>query len=252
MMLSRVVRADAAIDELHAPLGVDQDQPVAGARGHHLQQFLRRAQRLLRARLLADVDGHADDAQHLAGRVAHQAGRIEQRDVVAVLVADAVLQAPPCDSVSAVEPLLQQVAGRPGARAQPSRLARRQFAGGVAEHALAAFAGRNPGLGVDFVDDAAQLARDRAEALIAGGKRGLAELARGDVHHQAEHAPGGAVGRALHHEGAVQRPVPAAVGVPEAILGLEHVRVRIHASQAVAEIVELPGRDRCRSAAASS
>jgi hypothetical protein len=50
---------------------IDQDQPVAGTGGHDLQQFLRRAQRFLGARLLADVDGHADDPHHLAGGVTH-------------------------------------------------------------------------------------------------------------------------------------------------------------------------------------
>ena len=123
------MRADAAIDELHAPLGIDQDQPVAGAGGHHLQQFLRRAQRLLGARLLADVDGDADDAHHLAGGVAHHAGRIEQRDVVAVAMPDAVLERDHGFG-AAIEPLREQrlVVGvherRPvvGASAAPRRM----------------------------------------------------------------------------------------------------------------------------------
>jgi hypothetical protein len=64
----------------------------------------------------------------------------------------------------------------------------RQLAALIADDAFAALAGRQTGLGVDFVDEAVELARDGAEALVGGRQRRLAQLARGDVDHEAEHA----------------------------------------------------------------
>src|SRR6187399_2332996 len=94
------------------------------------------------------------------------------------------------------------------------------FAGAVTQDPLDSVAGGDAGFGIDFVDHAAHLARRRAETLVAGRKRGLTNLARSDVHHEAEHTPGAAVGRAIDHHCTVERPVPAAVGVPESVLGL--------------------------------
>src|SRR6185436_10197817 len=232
--------ADAAVDELHAPLLVHEYQPVAGARGHHLQQFLRGAHRFLRARLLADVDGDTDDTQHLAGRVADHAGRIEQRDVVSIAMTDPVLQRHHGFGI-AVEPLPQQVlVVRVNQRGPIGRA--RQFRRGVAEHPFDAFVARAAGFGVDVVDHAAQLARHGTETLVGGRQRGFADLARGDVDHQADHAFGRPVGQPVDDVRAVQRPVPAAVGVAEAVFGLQLVGGRIDAPQALAEAFDLPVR----------
>jgi hypothetical protein len=67
-------RIHAAVQELHAPVGIDEIQPVAGAGGHHLQHFLRLPQGFLCAGLLGDVHGHAHDAHDLAGGIAYHAG----------------------------------------------------------------------------------------------------------------------------------------------------------------------------------
>ena len=234
------MRANAAIDELHAPVGVDQDQPVAGAGGHDLQQFLRCAQLLLGARLLADVDGDADDAHHLARGVSHHAGRIQQRDVVTVAMPDAVLERDHGFG-AAIEPLLEQrLVIRMHERRPVGRA--RQLGAGITQHAFVTFAGGQAGLRVDLVDHAAQFARHGPEPLVGGREPGLADLARGDVDHQAEHPAGGAVGRAVHDIGAIERPVPAAIGVAKAIFGLEHLRRGVDVQQAFAESLDLPVR----------
>jgi hypothetical protein len=122
----------------------------------------------------------------------------------------------------------------------------RQRPGGIAKHALITFAAGQSGLVVDFVDHAAQFTRHRAEALVGRGQCGFADLAGGDVHDQPYHSPRGAGVVAVHHEGAIQRPMPGAVGVPEAILGFQHLRTGIHMPQAVAEFLDLAFRVRAQ------
>ena len=195
----------------------------------------------LGARLLADVDGHADDAHHLAGGVTYHAGRIEQRDVVAVAMADAVLERDHGFG-AAVEPLLEQrlIIGmhqrRPvGRRAAVPRWNSRARVRTPSPRGQA-------GLRVDLVDHAAQFARHGPEALVGGGEPGLADLALGDVDDEAEHPAGRAVGRTVHDIGAIERPVPAAIGVAKAIFGLEHLRRGIHVQQPLAESLDLAVR----------
>src|SRR6185503_6285983 len=103
---------------------------------------------------------------------------------------------------------------------------------------LGTLAARHSRLGVDFIYYGAQLARHRAEALVARRQRELALFARGDVHDQADDALRGAIVGAIHDVGPVESPVPAAVGVAEAVFGLEHGGRRIDALQPAPEIVD--------------
>ena len=128
----------------------------------------------------------------------------------------------------------------------------RQFRMRCNRDALDSFIARHAVYDVDFVDDAAQFARHRAEALVGGRQRGLAHLALGDVDHQAHHAPGLAVGRALHHESAVQRPVPAAVGVAKAIFRLQHLAAESTRCSRRRNWSIARSGSRCRAAGASS
>jgi hypothetical protein len=83
-----------------------------------------------------------------------------------------------------------------------------------------------------------EFAGHRAEPLVARGQRQLAQLARRDVDDQADHAPRGSILGAVHDVGAIEGPVPAAVGVPEPVLGLEHLRGRVDVHQLAAELVD--------------
>jgi hypothetical protein len=199
--------------------------------------FLRRAQCFLVASLLADVDGDADHSQHAAGGVAHEAGRVQQRDVVTVVVPDPVLQRDHGFGV-AVEPLTQQrLVFRVYQRGPVD--SPRQLLGLVSQDPFHAFARGQSSLGIDLVDHAAQFTGHGPESLVARGQGRFTNLARGDVDHEPEYATGRTVRPALDHVGAIERPMPAAVGVAEAVFRFEHVRRWIHAPQPLAEFFDL-------------
>src|SRR3954462_11460641 len=92
-------------------------------------------------------------------------------------------------SVAAIEPLLEQRLVVRMYECSPVAGAW-QLRGGITHDAFVALPSGQAGLGVDLVNHAAQFASDRPEPLIGGGEPGFTDLARGDVDHQAEHAPG--------------------------------------------------------------